>query len=135
MILILTLGILIRNLRSYEIDFPTITNDEESHLGYLTDSSSRRRRKRAINLADDNDFFHYKFKADGKDIQMKLRINKHLFGPDFKVEHYYGDDRIDSVKMTEHCYLIGETVPHKYKVAISDCDGLVSTLHKRILQI
>jgi hypothetical protein len=119
-------GFLIRNLRSYEIDFPTITDSEKSHLGYLTDTSSRRRRKRAINLVDDKDYFHYKFKANGEEFHMKLRINKHLFGPHFKVEHYYGNDSVESVKMTEHCYLIGETVPHKFKVAVSDCDGLVS---------
>ena len=124
---------MIRNLRSYEIDFPTITNGERSHLGYLTDSLSRRRRKRAINLADDEEHFHYKIKASGEEIHMKLRINKDLFGPDFKVEHFYGNDNVESVKMTEHCYLIGETLPHKYKVAVSDCDGLVSSLKSLIV--
>ncbi|CAB3983523.1 A disintegrin and metallo ase with thrombospondin motifs 14 [Paramuricea clavata] len=60
---------------------------------------------------------------------MKLRINKHLFGPHFKVEHYYGNGSVESVKMTEHCYLIGETVPHKFKVAVSDCDGLYGVVN------
>ena len=63
---------------------------------------------------------------------MKLRINKHLFGPNFNVEHYYGNGSTESVKMMEHCYLIGETVPHKYQVAVSDCDGLVSTHYSSI---
>ena len=117
---------MIRSLRSYEIDFPTITDGEKAHLGYLTDGSSRRRRKRAINIADDRDHFHYKFKANGQDYLMKLRINTHLVGPDFKVEHYYGNGTLESSQMEEHCYLIGKTIPHKFEAAVSDCDGLVS---------
>ncbi|XP_028397063.1 A disintegrin and metalloproteinase with thrombospondin motifs 3-like isoform X2 [Dendronephthya gigantea] len=117
-------GVLIRSLRSYEIDFPTITDGEKAHLGYLTDGSSRRRRRRAINVADDNDRFHYKFRANGQDYHLKLRINKHLVGPDFKVEHYYGNGTLESSEMEEHCYLIGKTIPHKFEAAVSDCDGL-----------
>lgn len=120
------LGLLIRSLRSYEIDFPTITDSRKSHLGYLTDASSRRRRKRAINLVEANDTFHYQFRTDGEDYNMRLRINEDLFGPDFKVEHFYENDRVESEKLEEHCYLVGETIPHNYSVAISDCDGLVS---------
>jgi hypothetical protein len=127
---ILFSGILINHLKSYDIDFPTVTDSAKYHLGFLTDSSSKRRRKRDINLVDDREYFHYNFNANGEEFHMKLRVNKHLFGPNFKVEHYYGNGSTDSVKMTEHCYLIGETVPTKYQVAISDCDGLVSTKYQ-----
>lgn len=130
-------GILIRNLRSYEIDYPTITDHQKSHLGYLTDGSSRRRRKRAINLVGEHDPFHYKFRANGEDLHMKLRINTELFGPDFKVENFYENDEVKTEKLEEHCYLVGETLPQKYGVAISDCDGLygVVTTNEDMLYI
>ena len=120
------LGLLVQNLQSYEIDHPIITDGARSHLGYLTDPVSRRRRKRAINVVGEHKPFHYKFHANGEDYHMELKMNTELFGPNFKVEHFYEDDKVETNKMQEHCYLVGRTLPQNYSVAISDCDGLVS---------
>ena len=103
-------------------------------MGFLSDGESRPRRRRAINVAYEKEFFHYNFKANGETYNMKLRINEDLFGPNFEVEHYYGDKKGQSVKMNEHCYLIGETIPQKHQVAVSDCDGLVSILARLTIQ-
>lgn len=78
-------------------------------------------------MVGEHEPFHYKFSSAGEDYYMKLRMNTDLFGPDFKVENFYDGDKIETEKMSEHCYLIGKTVPHGHSVAISDCDGLVSS--------
>ena len=59
---------------------------------------------------------------------MELKMNTKLFGPNFKVEHFYEDDKVETNKMEEHCYHVGRTLHQNYSVAISDCDGLVSSV-------
>lgn len=61
---------------------------------------------------------------------MILRVNTKLFGSDFTIERYKEDGTIERKVSTDiHCYLVGETESVHTSVAISDCDGLVSTVH------
>lgn len=59
---------------------------------------------------------------------MVLRVNTKLFGSDFIVERHKEDGSIETRTGTEQCYLVGETESLHTSVAISDCDGLVSSL-------
>lgn len=59
---------------------------------------------------------------------MILRVNTKLFGSDFIIERYKEDGTIERKTATDvHCYLVGEAESFHTSVAISDCDGLVST--------
>ena len=71
-------------------------------------------------------FLQVQFK--GQTIKMVLRVNTKLFGSDFIIERYKEDGSIETKTATEQCYLVGETDSLHTSVAISDCDGLVSSL-------
>ena len=58
---------------------------------------------------------------------MVLRANTKLFGSNFTIERHREDGSIETKTVTEQCYLVGETESLHTSVAISDCDGLVTS--------
>lgn len=58
---------------------------------------------------------------------MVLKANTKLFGSNFTIERHREDGSIETKAVTEQCYLVGETESLHTNVAISDCDGLVTS--------
>ena len=63
-------------------------------------------------------------------LNMNLHLNENLFGSEFSVTTYKEDGAIETSKFVDNCYLIGQSDPANYSIAVSDCDGLVSALFR-----
>ena len=55
-------------------------------------------------------------------------MNDKLLGSDFVVERFKEDGKVEKTRVVDNCYLVGETEEAGFITAITDCDGLVSTL-------
>ena len=73
---------------------------------------------------------HYKVKAFGKHLHLKLKENKKLLSPNFKVEVIGHKGKVLKTHKMRNCHYTGTVKSHKRsRVAISNCKGLVSEVN------
>ena len=92
------------------------------------------RRKRDIGGSSKESVF-FKLSAFGQEYHLNVTLNDELFSPHFKTE-VRGKGSSEFHYDIEHCHYLGQLLPkhaNKSKVAVSNCDGLVSIKSKNII--
>ena len=86
------------------------------------------RRKRDLDGIKSKEPVFFKLSAFGQNLHLNVTINDELFSPNFEIE-IRGNGTSEFHYEIDHCHYIGQVVPTGgtgNKVAISNCDGLVS---------
>ena len=91
----------------------------------------RIRMRRSSNEPENEDV-HYRVSAFGNDLHLHLERNKRLLAPNFKVEVIGKHGRVMKRHSMENCHYVGKLKERsRTTVAISNCQGLVSSFHSR----
>lgn len=94
---------------------------------FLTHELSFARIRTRRDTVKDSHDVHYKVKAFGKHLHLKLKENKKLLSPNFKVEVIGNKGKLLKTHKMKNCHYTGTVKSHKRsRVAISNCRGLVS---------
>lgn len=111
----------------YNIVHPIQVDDEGTFVSHEL-SFPRIRMRRAVGGAHEDEV-HYKVSAFGNDFHLRLKRNKRLLAPNFKVEVIGKDGRILKRHAMENCHFVGRLKDKsRTKVAMSNCEGLVGNL-------
>ena len=105
--------------------------DEEGAFVSHELSHPRIRLRRSSDKADevDKEEVHYKVSAFGNNLHLHLKRNRRLLTPGFKVEVIGKNGRVMKRHTMESCHYVGRLKARsRSTVAISNCNGLVSTL-------
>ena len=92
------------------------------HLDYNLDSKNFRKKRELL----DQEPIHFTFGISAFDIDFKfnLSLNKHLLGPNFKIEIKGKNGTVE--KNAKNCYYSGKVNGHEESVVgLSTCKGLV----------
>lgn len=118
----------------YHVVHPTQVDEEGAFVSHeLTFPRIRRRRTADEN---DNEQVHYKVSAFGSDLHLHLKRNKRLLAPNFKVEVIGRQGRVLKRHSLENCHYVGRLKDRSSTaVAISNCEGLVSTQLLMMVQL
>lgn len=94
-------------------------------------SYPRIRMRRSSDEVDHHEEVHYKVSAFGNDLHLHLQRNKRLLAPNFKVEVIGKNGRVMKRHTMENCHYVGRLKDRsRSTVAISNCNGLVSTAYQ-----
>lgn len=115
---------LLRNIPDCEIGYPTETNFEGQYIRHVTSPDHQRRKRRSIDRTDTPVYYNITYR--GVTYSLKLRLNEDLLSSGFVVERHKKGGKVETTRLVDNCYLIGETAVYNLSVALSDCDGLVS---------
>lgn len=119
---------LISNFLAAVPDYAVVHPYQVDHDGnFLTHELSFARIRSRRDTTKDSHDVHYKVKAFDKHLHLKLKENKKLLSPNFKVEVIGHNGKVLKTHKIKNCHYTGTVKSHKRsKVAISNCRGLVS---------
>ncbi|KAJ8348260.1 hypothetical protein SKAU_G00268490 [Synaphobranchus kaupii] len=130
-------------LREYGVVKPVSTDAEGRFLSHAVSAERlsgqlHKRWRREAEVADEKDGEHrtrpseelfYNVTVFGREFHLRLQPNSRLVAPGAKVEWQEDDDVTRTEPIAGNCLYIGEVVDVKgTSVAISNCDGLVSSV-------
>lgn len=121
-------------LEHYQLTVPVRVNERGQFMSYTVKHYRPGRRRRGLNqteLDHTETRLFYKLSAYGKHFHLNLTLNSNLVSKHFTVE-YWGKDGLDwQHSVVDNCHYVGYLLDQysTTKVALSNCNGLVSTTY------